>query len=165
MPTKTYAVQYGAPWADKARTYGQQQWDKNAQPQIAKVQAVVQTNYDQYLAPHLTQAQQVVGPYYATASSNAVLVYHDFVLPSYAAVQPYATRGYELASDFTTGTALPAVYVAWDRTYAFVDSAVWPHVRAAYLENVDPQLVRIGERLGRYKTRVKAKSIPSKSDR
>ena len=58
---------------------------------------------------------------------------------------------YHVASDFTAGTAVPSVVWAWNKTYVFLDGTVWPKMRILYTENVEHQLVRIGERLGRYK--------------
>lgn len=158
VPTRSYAVQYGAPWVNKARDYGLTQWEKNGQPQLEEFQALAQSHYDQSVAPYLAQAGDAVGPYYDIARTNAFQVFHEFLLPGYVIVQPYAAQGYEIASDFTTGTALPTAWWAWNKTYTFLDTAVWPHLRAVYLENVEPQLIRIGERLGRYKTKVKSKS-------
>jgi hypothetical protein len=85
------------------------------------------------------------------------------VLPGYQFMQPYAIEGYDVVSDFTTSRALPAAWWAWDKTYAFIDTAIWPYARVLYLENVEPQLLRIGERLGRYKNKVKSKTGPVES--
>lgn len=99
----------------------------------------------------MNQAGETIGPYYEIARTNALQAFYEYVLPSYEFVHPYAAHGYGVASDFTTNTALPTAYWAWNKTYVFLDTAVWPQLRVVYLENVEPQLVRIGERLGRYK--------------
>ena len=158
-PTRSYAVQYGAPWVERGRAQAAAQWEKNGQSQLTKFQDLVTTQYDQSIGPYISQTGQAVGPYYDIARTNALQVFYEYLLPSYEIVQPYAIQGYKSASDFTTGTALPTAYWAWNKTYVFLDTTVWPQVRAVYLENVEPQLVRIGERLGRYKTREKAKAF------
>lgn len=157
-PARTYAVQYGAPWVEKGRVRARAQWEKNAQPQLARFQGLAQEKYDDTVAPYVNQAGVTVGPYYEIARTNALQAYYEYVLPSYQFVHPYAAQGYDVASEFATTTALPTAYWAWNKTYVFLDTAVWPQLRVVYLENVEPQLVRIGERLGRYKTR-DAKSI------
>lgn len=159
QPTRAYAVQYGAPWVERGREQAIAQWTKNGQPQLAKIQDFVQSKYDQSVGPYVSQTSASVGPYYEIARTNALQVYYELLLPSYEFIHPYAAQGYDVTADFTTGTALPTAYWAWNKTYAFLDSAVWPHVRAIYLANVEPQLVRIGERLGRYKTRENAKPL------
>lgn len=163
VPTRAYAVHHGAPWLEKGWSYGRAQWERNGQPQVSKAQALAQEQYDQFVAPHVSQAVQVVGPYYASASANTAQLFRDYILPGYDIVQPYAIQGYKTTSEFTTGTALPTAVWAWNKTYAFLDTSVWPQVRVAYLDNVEPQLVRIGERLGRYKTQVQSRSTAMKS--
>lgn len=157
-PARGYAVQYSAPYVGKAQEYGAAQWEKHGQPELVKVQDLVQKQYGQTVAPYLAQASDVLGPYYDTATVKSQQLYVDFLLPGYQAVQPYAVKGYDTASDFTVTKALPAAWWAWDNTYSFIDTAVWPHLRILYLENVEPQLIRIGERLGRYKTKVKSQA-------
>ncbi|KAF9875352.1 hypothetical protein CkaCkLH20_07172 [Colletotrichum karsti] len=155
VPTKAYVTKHGAPRVLQAQAYGQAQWDKNIQPQLAVYQKQVQDKYDQAVAPHVAKVSDVVGPYYDIARTNALQTYHDVVLPSYQFVQPYAAQGYDAASQFTTETAVPTAYWAWNKTFVFLDSTVWPQVRVLYVENVEPQLARIGQRLGRYKNKTK----------
>ncbi|POR31387.1 Uncharacterized protein TPAR_08366 [Tolypocladium paradoxum] len=159
-PSRLYAVQYGAPWVKKGQDYAWSQWETNGQPRLARLQQVSQTHYDQSIAPHLTKAGDVIGPYYDIARTNSLQLFYEYVLPSYEFVRPYAVHGYDAASDFATGTALPAAYWAWNKADHFLDTAVWPQLRVVYVENVEPQLVRIGERLGRYKNQAKTKVLP-----
>ncbi|KAL6925235.1 hypothetical protein ACHAPO_011430 [Fusarium lateritium] len=157
QPTRAYAVQYGAPWAEKARAHTLAQWEKNGQPQLVKYQALARAHYDQSVGPHVNKAGEKLGPYYDIARTNGLQVYYEYLQPGYAYVHPYAVRGYDAASDFTKTTALPTAYWTYNKTYSFLDSNVWPHIRSVYAQSVEPQLVRIGERLGRYKN--KSKSI------
>lgn len=155
QPTRAYAIQYGAPWVEKAQDYVLAQWEKNGQPQLVKYQGLAQAQYDQTLGPYVKQAGEALGPYYEVARTNGLQVYYEYLRPGYEFVQPYAVQGYDAASEFTVRTALPTTYWAWNKTYAFIDRSVWPHIRVVYVQNVEPQLVRIGERLGRYKTKVR----------
>lgn len=163
-PTRTYAVQYGGPWVNKARDQALTQWEKNGQPQLTKYQTLAKGHYDQSVAPYVNQAGEMMGPYYEIARTNGLQLYYDYLVPSYDFVSPYAAQGYDAASYFTTTTALPTAYWAWSKTHTFLDHSVWPHVRVLYVQNVEPQLVRIGERLGRHKTPVKpVQEVPSSS--
>lgn len=150
-PARTYAVKYGGPQLQKAQALSLAQWEKNVQPQLAKYQGLAKAQYDQTFAPHVNKASDAVFPYYDIAKTNALQTYHELVLPSYQFVQPYALQGYKHASSFTTNTAVPSALWAWNKTYAFFDSTVWPHVRDVYTVKVEPQLLRIVDRLGRYK--------------
>ncbi|KAL3300195.1 transcription factor [Colletotrichum asianum] len=155
VPAKAYISKHGAPRVLQAQAYGQAQWDKNIQPQLAVYQKQAQDKYDRTIAPHVAKASAAVGPYYDIARTNALQTYHDVLLPSYKFVEPYAAQGYDVASQFTTETAIPTAYRAWNKTYLFLDATVWPQVRVLYVENVEPQLARIGQRLGRYKNKTK----------
>ncbi len=48
---------------------------------------------------------------------------------------------------------------------AFFDRTLWPSMRILYGENVEPQLVRISERLGRYRDGKKVKAAADAVDR
>lgn len=159
-PARTYAVRYGAPWVEKGQQQAWAQWEKHGQPQVAQLRELSRRQYEQTIAPHLERAGEVLGPYYEIGRTSSLQLYHDVVLPTYGLVQPYAHQGYMAASSFTTGTALPAVQWTWAKTNAFLDKAVWPQLRMLYVENVEPQLVRIGERLERYKNRARTKVLP-----
>ncbi|KAI1844523.1 hypothetical protein JX266_009410 [Neoarthrinium moseri] len=156
-PSRTYAVKYGGPQLDKAQALTLAQWEKNVQPQLVKYQALARAQYDQTVAPHVDKASAALAPYYDIARTNALQTYHEVVLPSYRFVQPYALQGYNVASSFTTDTAVPSTLWAWNKTYVFLDSTVWPQLRDAYAVKVEPQLLRIVDRLGRYRE-IKPKS-------
>lgn len=106
-----------------------------------------------------------MGPYYNIAQKHTAQAYNNLVLPGYELARPCAVYSYDAAADFITTTTLPATYWAWGKAKAFLDTALWPQLRVVYVENVEPQLVRIGERLGRYRTKSNAtsKAVPAES--
>ncbi|KAK4188632.1 hypothetical protein QBC35DRAFT_451134 [Podospora australis] len=157
-PVWGYAREHGAPRVEQAQAFGKAQWEKNVQPQLTKYQNLAWSQYNEKLAPHLQHVSTTVRPYYDIAYTNALQTYHEILVPSYQVVQPYARQGYSMTSTFAKGTLVPSFVWAWDKTYTFLDGTVWPHVRAVYLENVEPQLVKIGKRLGRYSG--SKKSVP-----
>ncbi|KAI6367530.1 hypothetical protein MCOR25_004894 [Pyricularia grisea] len=149
-PAWGYAQKYGTPAVEKAQVVGKAQWEKNVQPHLVHYQKLAQAKYDGTLAQHVNQARDTLGPYYEIARTNALQTYHDVFLPTYQYAQPYALQGYAAASAFTTRHAVPTAVWAWNKTYAFLDGTVWPQLRILYTEAVEPQLVKIGRRLGRY---------------
>ncbi|KAK1833672.1 hypothetical protein QBC39DRAFT_45055 [Podospora conica] len=157
-----YAQKYGAPQVERAQAFAHAQWQKNVQPQITKGQDFAKLQYNQNLAPHVNHVSTTLGPYIDIAQTSALQTYHELLLPTYTFVQPYALQGYQAASTFTKGTAVPSVVWAWNKTNVFLDSTVWPHLRVIYVENVEPQLIKIGKRLGRYSSSKKMvpKPIP-----
>ncbi|KAI1413020.1 hypothetical protein F5Y13DRAFT_199511 [Hypoxylon sp. FL1857] len=162
-PTRTYAIKYGGPRVAQAKAISQAKWQENVQPKLSKYQTLAKTQYDQTVAPHIETVSAALSPYYNIARTNALQTYHEFLLPAYAFVQPYAAQGYDAAHSFTTDTAVPSAIWAWNKTCAFLDSTVWPHLRDVYVMKVEPQLVRIGERLGRYKEK-KVKSATEEAN-
>lgn len=158
-PGKIYAVRHGAPQVLKAKAYTQAQWEKRIQPQLHTYQSLAKSKYDQSLAPHVTTVSTAAAPYYDIAKTNALQTYHELLLPSYQFLQPHAHTGYQVASTFAKTTALPSAVWAWNKTYFVLDGVVWPQIRSLYIENVEPQLHKIGERLGRYNDKSSAKPV------
>ena len=161
---KQYYERYGAPRVDQARVYGQDQWDKIIKPQIDTAQSQVKQRYESNLAPHVSKASSAAAPYITTSRNRASQLYDDHIIPSYEAFQPYATRTYSIGRNFAVETGLPYVASAWSTTTVFLDRTLWPKVRILYGENVEPQLVRIRERLGRYRDGKKLKAAMDETD-
>ncbi|EFX02698.1 hypothetical protein CMQ_2627 [Grosmannia clavigera kw1407] len=149
-PARQYAVKYGAPRAEQLKLLTRSQWDKNVQPQLAKAQGVAAEKYAVLLGPHVDGAVAVVRPYVAIARQSALQTHEDVILPSFRFVAPYALQGYAAGSSFVTGTAVPTAIWTWRRVAAFLDGAVWPRLQLLYIDTVEPQLAKIGQRLGRY---------------
>ncbi|KAM7188587.1 hypothetical protein V8F33_010552 [Rhypophila sp. PSN 637] len=149
-PGWEYAKKYGAPQVQQVQAFGRTQWEKTVQPQLTKYQHLSKAKYEEKLAPHVDRFATAVGPYYDIARTNALQTYHELLLPSYQYIQPYAQQAYHATSTFTTETAAPTVLWVCNKTYVFLDGTVWPHLRVIYIKNVEPQLVKIGERLGRH---------------
>lgn len=150
-PTRVILERYAAPKLEQARDFAQARWATTGQPQLDKARSYATEEYEHRVAPHVTQIIEALGPYRDAAQISALETYEDVIRPSYEFVKPYAIAAYDTGCTVTTETIAPSVVFAFNRTYTFLDANVWPHIRAAYVLNVEPQLVRIGERLGRYK--------------
>lgn len=163
-PVTALGTKYGAPRVAQAQAFGQAQWEKTLQPQLNRVQLLAKHQYDANLARHVDTVTKSTGPYYDIARSSALQTYYGHLLPTYNTVQPYAVQGYEVASDFAVNTALPYSKWALVTGSVFLERTVWPRLRILYGENVEPQLVRIGERLGRYRDGKKLKAVVEEID-
>lgn len=150
-PATVYGKKYAAPQIAQAQAFGQKQWEKSIQPQISKLNNAAQEQYRQNLAPHVSKALETVGPYYAIASQSALDTYYVSILPTYNAIKPHVQHAYHLSNEFAVNTGIPYAKWAWATGVIFLDRTVWPKIRILYGENVEPQLIRIGERLGRYR--------------
>lgn len=150
-PTTAYGKKYGAPRLAQAQAFSQAQWEKSIQPQVSKFSGMAQQQYSQNLAPHVDKVMNAARPYYAITRDSALQTYFESILPTYSAIQPYAQEGYGVVNKFAIDTGIPYAQWAWTTGVIFLDRTVWPKIRVLYGENVEPQLVRIGERLGRYR--------------
>ncbi len=157
-PSWVYAQQYGAPRVQQVQAFAKVQWDRSVQPQVERYQGLARAHYDAKLAPHVDRFSSALGPYYDIARTNGLQTYHGLLVPTYGYIHPFLLEGYRAASAFTGKTVIPSFVWTWNKTYAFLDGTVGPQIRAVYTETVEPQLVKIGKRLGRYSTG--KKSVP-----
>lgn len=150
-PGRVKYEQYGAPRVKQARDVSQQQWEKSIKPQLEVARQQAGKQYDALLAPHVKKAQDVVQPYYDQVSTSVSDIWELELRPVYQNTAPYAQKVYDQGQQFAVNTALPQAQHAGNTIWAFWTRQVWPKIRVLYGENVEPQLNRITERLGRYK--------------
>ncbi|KAI9723246.1 MAG: hypothetical protein M1812_001128 [Candelaria pacifica] len=158
---QTYQT-HGAPRIEKTRKYGQQTWEEKVRPQIDMAAVKAWQQYDHLIAPHVEKASAIAEPYYTNAKTNVLHVYNSQLLPAYTLSVPYAQDSYERVHRFTLETVLPNAQKSWSSTVVFMNRTLWPKLRVLYGKNVEPQLVRIGERLGRYRDGRKIKGAVEK---
>lgn len=150
-PGKVTYEQYGAPRVKRTQEVSQQQWEKTIKPQLEVARQQAGKQYDALLAPHVKKVQDVVQPYYDQVSTSAYDIWELELRPVYQNTAPYAQKMYEQGQHFAVNTALPQAQYAGNTVWVFWTRQVWPKIRVLYGENVEPQLNRITERLGRYK--------------
>jgi hypothetical protein len=164
-PATFYGNKYGAPRVAQAQALGQAQWEKSIQPQVLKVSQLAQQQYTQILAPYVDKAIATGGPYYEIVQENALQTYYASILPTYNTLQPYAKHIYSVGENFAVETGIPYARWGWATGVVFLDRTVWPKLRILYGESVEPQLVRIGERLGRYRDGKKLQAAVDEIDK
>lgn len=162
-PSLAYGKQsydaYGAPKIQQAQAYSQEKWANIVKPQIDTAQAQVKKQYDSNLAPQVNKASAAAAPYYTFSRDSIAEIYNTHILPALEASRPYADKTYAFGRKLTVETFLPYAQSAWSSTVFFFDHTIWPKLRILYGDNVEPQLVRIGERLGRYRDARKLKAV------
>ncbi|CAK4031044.1 Hypothetical predicted protein [Lecanosticta acicola] len=143
--------QYGAPRIADAQVFGANQWEKTIRPQLLVLQKQSGKQYQAHLAPHVKKVQNVVQPYYDSVATSASDLWELELGPAYRKTRPYAEKVYLQGHEFAVNTALPQAQYVGGAAWSFWTRQIWPRVRVLYGENVEPQLMRITERLGRYK--------------
>ncbi len=149
--TKQKYDTFAAPRVAEAQKYAQSQWEKSVRPQLQTAQAKAKAQYDTSLAPHVDKASAAVLPYYENARSTVLETYHKKALPAYTASLPYAQQAYAQGHHLIADVVYPYVRTVRQSSSSFLQRTIWPRLRILYGENVEPQLMRISERLGRYK--------------
>jgi len=134
-------------------------------PQLSTAQEKSRKQYEALLAPRVDKIATVIGPYYTSARDGVVSTYDTYLLPGYTVCRPHVEKAYASAQRFALETGLPYAQTAWTTTMVFADRTLWPKLRILYGENVEPQLIRIGERLGRYRDGRKLQSAMQEINR
>ncbi|KAM3416609.1 hypothetical protein BST61_g8200 [Cercospora zeina] len=142
---------YAAPRVAQAQVLTQKQWEKTIKPQLDLAQKQVGEQYQQTLAPHVKKATGVVQPYYDGVVNSAADIWQLELEPVYRKTAPYAEKIYQQGQAFAVNTALPQAQFVGSTAWSFWTRNIWPRIRILYGENVEPQLMRITARLGRYK--------------
>ena len=159
--------QYAAPRVADAQKYSQEQWQKTIKPQLDIARQQAGKQYDAALAPHVKKVQDVVQPYYDQVKMSASDIWELEIQPVYRNTAPYAQKIYNQGQEFAVNKALPQAQYAGNTALTFWARQIWPRIRVLYGENVEPQLHRITERLGRYKDgkrlQAEIKSVESES--
>ena len=149
--TKTKYDVYGAPSVEKARHAGEEYWDQSIRPQVVTVQATAQKQYEATISPYVSQMSSVILPYYSAGQENVQAFYRGRLVPAYNNAQPYILSAYGTSNAFVSQNVLPHARGAWDSSVALVYRVVLPKLRIVYGENVEPQIVKITERLADYR--------------
>ncbi|KAF1835633.1 hypothetical protein BDW02DRAFT_495389 [Decorospora gaudefroyi] len=167
-PITTFAkdkyATYGAHRVEQARKYAETQYDTTVRPQLQNAQGKVQDQYDVYLGPHVKTMLEAAAPHYEKLKASSEEIYHLTILPAYERSLPYLEKGHAYGHHLLVDIVYPHVHTAKDATWAFILRSVWPQLRILYGDNVEPQLVRIFERLGRYRDQQKVESVASAVD-
>lgn len=163
MPTQKLATRYGSPLVERGQDFVATQWEVNGQPHLTRLQIIAKMRHDQFVAPHLERANEALGPYIASAKAGTAHAMEHYGVPAYHFVTPYAVMVYGAAHQVVMTTVVPTANWAWTSTNTFLDTAVWPQLRLVYQDNVEPQLVRIGERLERYRSKAKLRVLREKA--
>ncbi|KAJ5677573.1 uncharacterized protein N7477_003206 [Penicillium maclennaniae] len=142
---------YGAPAMEKAQAYGAAQWKVHVTPRLEAVQDQAHQLYLAQCDPYVQRGKAVVSPYYQKAASAAQTAYWDHFVPFYTRSQPFIGKTYATGQNILTTHVMPGARSTWSSVVYFANSSLWPQMTGFYSEQVEPQLVRIGQRLASYR--------------
>lgn len=149
--TKQRYDDYGAPKVAQIQSLSKNAWASTIKPRIELRSKWAKEQYDQKLSKHVNQATEVATPYAMRAKDEVEYIYETTLIPWYDRSLPYMQNAYEQAHYVIIEIVFPYLRTAQRTTYSFVSRNLWPQFVILYGENVEPQLMKISERLGRYK--------------
>jgi hypothetical protein len=143
--------QHAAPRVAQAQELSYQQWEKTVKPQLDVYKHHASQQYEAALGPYVNKAYDSVNPHYQSLKTSASDIWELELQPVYRRTAPYTQKLFTQGRQFAVDTALPQAQYAGSAAWSFWVRQIWPKVRVLYGENVEPQLMRITERLGRYR--------------
>ena len=148
---KTSYDTHAAPMVSQAQKFTEDQWHASVSPRLQLAQSNLKGRYDSNIAPAVNKVHAVVLPYYRSAEYTLTDAYQSNIRVKYNSMLPYAHAAYAQGHSFVFDTALPFAESAVDGSLSFLGRTIWPHLKILYGENVEPQLMRISQRLTRYR--------------
>ncbi|OJJ50539.1 hypothetical protein ASPZODRAFT_11404 [Penicilliopsis zonata CBS 506.65] len=142
---------YGAPALEQAGLYGQKQWEAQVVPQIRAVQEGLNDIYTARIDPHVQYVRGTVLPYYERTKSTLSNTYWTYIEPYYARSSPFIGKTYASGQEMLVTNVIPFTQRTWSSAVYLVNTELWPRITGLYSENVEPQLVKIGQRLASYR--------------
>ncbi|KAJ5815592.1 hypothetical protein N7474_007369 [Penicillium riverlandense] len=150
---------YGAPALGHVQAFGAEQWRTQVMPVVRMAQDKADGLYMAQVDPYVQQGLNVVSPYYQKANAAASTVYWDHFVPFYTQSKPFIGKTYVTGQDILATHVMPGVQYTWSSVVYFANSSLWPHVTGLYSEQVEPQLVKIGQRLASYREGKKLRAV------
>ena len=147
---KSYS-EYLAPRVEQAQVFGNQQWEQTVKPHLDTAQSKASEQYSARIAPPLEKVSAAAAPYISASQENVAKVYNEHLIPAYSASKPYAEKAYGFVNGAVLDTGYPYARSLMSSSSNFLNRSLWPQLRILYGENIEPQLLRISERLGRYR--------------
>jgi hypothetical protein len=156
---------YGAPAVDQAHAYGSQQWERQVLPRLQSAKDSASEMYNSDVAPHVQRATEVVSPYYQKANTAFNSACVDYIQPFLARTSPLIGKTYTSGQDILTTTVIPYAQSSWSTVIYVANGWLWPKITGLYSENVEPQLVKIGQRLASYREGKQLRKVVDEVDR
>lgn len=156
---------YGAPAWQQARVFGEAQWKARITPRLEAARVQAHQLYVAQVDPYLQQGLSVVSPYYQKAYGAAQAVYWNQFVPLYTRSQPFIGKTFSTGQQVLTTHVMPGARYTWSSVVYFANSSLWPSVTGLYSEQVEPQLVKIGQRLASYREGKRLRAVVEEMDR
>lgn len=155
---------YAAPVVEQIQKYGHDQWEGQLAPRLDSVRESFDGVYKTNVDPYVQQVSTELAPYIQKINSHISDVHKDFIYPFYTQSGPFIGKTYTSGQDVLATMVFPYAGGAWSSTVYFVNDSLLPTITSLYSKNVEPQLVKIGQKLASYKEGSKLRTVTDESD-
>lgn len=149
--SKSSYQNYAAPRVAQALQAAEDNWDAVVAPKLQSIKAQSLDRFDAAIKPRFAYLESSIVPHYQSAAAYGQFIKDGYIMPTYTRSKPFLEKSYLTFHDFSTQTLIPFTCKAWSSTITFVTGTLRTQITALYTENVEPQLVRIGEKLASYR--------------
>lgn len=150
-PTKSFSLgtyrTYGAPQLEQILNFFGERWTETVTPRLHATRDSLVRSYSSSVRPHITKSRDFVVPRYQATKSSLAHVRENYFSPYYSQLEPGISRAYYVLHDVISNQVLPRGQKLWIVSVDFVNGTLRPRIARLYLENVEPQLVKIGNKL------------------
>lgn len=138
-------------YVEQATELAKSQWNQRVSPHIDPLQKQATDYYVSSVDPHVRTAQSIAVPYIRVAAAQSIRIKDNYLIPSYISSRPVIERACAAVHNFIISTIAPYTRKAWSAVFVFLNGTVRTQITHLYSENVEPQLVKIGEKLASYR--------------
>ncbi|KAI6247169.1 hypothetical protein HI914_05018 [Erysiphe necator] len=164
-PTLKLGGKYGVPLVEKVFLLIKFNWRKFAQPQVEKCYDTLYQYYRLKLGSYSDIANKTINSYHEKIKTELLPIYSSIILSYYYAIEPQIVKGYILGHEIVTNNIYPCIKWTLNNGESFFVGIIRPKLKLLYGESVEPQLLKISERLGRYRTARKIKFTSNENHR
>lgn len=138
------------PVVTKVTAKGQEQWQLWIQPQISDLYARGEEQYQQRIEPTILELTKLYRPWWRWTKKTAEQQYHTVLIPTYKKSLPYLRRSALRARDFAVNYAIPTAQRGLRTATTFVRRHIWPTIRIAWGQHVEPQISKVQAKIASY---------------
>lgn len=155
VPTKSFASRtyrnYGAPRFEQGSRFLQARWEMTVTPRLHSARDSLIRAYDVAVRPYIRKTKAIVVPRYQAVTSFVTRLHQNHVSPYYSKLERGVVRAYGATYNVFARHVSPWSQKLWSILATLVNDTLRPRVSGLYAENIEPQLVRIGQKLASYR--------------
>lgn len=149
--TKRKYRAHGEPRVDIVLSYVRNNWQHFAEPRIRSLKNTAILRYNNTISPHVKQVVSTAALYQRALIAHASFV-HGFIVRKYHQhADPIVRHIYHSGRLIFIARVLPHIERGWLSYISFMNGTVRPFMTGLYTKNVEPQLVKISQKLASYK--------------